>query len=332
MRKIRLTESELIHLVKRVISESIPTPAIRRLLTGGFRTTAVNALDDLLVLRAIDDYVVSGGSRVRLTNGNQVLDLFLNNRLKAKDMNTVFNEIFRTSIDDELIDELASWLVQQPNFINTYRNADEDQIVNALTPLYGPKQSQVLAKKFVQGNSPDPFVPINSFDLLTLPQVTQQQAENAFQALRQAYATDKRALKIIEQGREILEKTKPTNPNYRNILLSNRASIDRQLADIGVKKEIRIWFWNEIKKSPASKFAFHTTWAIALLSALAFIYRMFDTNGISAIGRGLEMVLGREITGNAQAYACELEIDWLCPDNNGGGRTNDDILNPNNVK
>ena len=52
MRKIRLTESDLVRLVKRVISENpVPTTIIRNLLRGGFLTNAVNALDELLVLR-----------------------------------------------------------------------------------------------------------------------------------------------------------------------------------------------------------------------------------------------------------------------------------------
>ena len=323
MKRIRLTESELVGLVKKIIKESIPVPLFRRFLVGAHLTTARNTLDDLLQLRYIDEYVDVNGQRVRMMDGQDVLENFKAGTLKPQDQQTVMYEIFRNTTEPQLINGLIDWQITQPAFINAYRNSNETQIATAMSPFIGQSNARLLARRFLQGNNPTPFYPINSFDMLTLPQATQQQADNVYDALRQSFALDKRALKIIEEGKAMLDKIKPTNPNYQNILLSNKATIDKQLADIGIKKELRNWFWTEIKKSPASKFAFHLTWSIALLSSLAFIYAMFDVSGISAAGRGLEAVFGEEIVGNARSYGCRIGMKFLCSD--GGGDAPDPV-------
>jgi hypothetical protein len=299
MRKIRLTESDLVRLVKRVISENpVPTTIIRNLLRGGFLTNAVNALDELLVLRQIDNNISSGSgaSSIRITNGNQVLDHFLNNRLKPVDQQTVFNQIFRTSTDDQLIDELSRWLVRHDSFINTYRNATPNQVYQALEPVYGARQARRIADEF----SLNPFNPIvNPGQYGFPPGLSPQQVQNAYEALRNMYATNPKALKIIDKSGEILKRISNTNDEtFRQSVYQNQQFINQQLQSLGLKQDAIKWFWSEIKKSPASKFAFHATWSIVLLAVVAFIFRMFEASGISAIGSAVEIVFGPNVREN----------------------------------
>jgi hypothetical protein len=183
--------------LKKIIKESIPVPLFRRFLVGGHLTTARNALDDLLQSRYIDDYVDVNGQRVRMMDGQDVLDnFFAGNRLRPQDQQTVMYEIFRNTTEPQLINGLIDWQITQPGFINAYRNSNETQITNAMSPFIGQSNARLLARRFVQGNvtpAPLPFI----YDVAGFPPpVTQQQVTTVYDELRKMYALKPESVEI----------------------------------------------------------------------------------------------------------------------------------------
>ena len=318
MKRIRLTESELVGLVKKIIKESIPVPLFRRFLVGAHLTTARNALDDLLQLRYIDEYVDVNGQRVRMRDGQDVLENFKAGTLKPQDQQTVMYEIFKNTTEPQLINGLIDWQITQPAFINAYRNSNETQITNAMSPFIGQSNARLLARRFVQGNvtpAPLPFI----YDAAGFPPpVTQQQVITVYEELRNMYALEPKALKFIDKGGDIIKRINSSTPeSFRNSVLSNKALIDQYLTDLRVSKEGRKWFWDLIIKNPATKFTIGTTWAIILLGSVAAIFAALEFSGISAVGSIFDIAFGPEARKNLENYACSRNWDWGCGD--GGG-------------
>lgn len=316
MKRIRLTESELVGLVKKIIKESIPVPLFRRFLTGAHLTTARNALDDLLQLRYIDDYVDVNGQRVRMRDGQDVLDnFFAGNRLRPQDQQTVMYEIFKNTTEPQLINGLIDWQVTQPGFINAYRNSNETQIANAMSPFIGQSNARLLARRFVQGNvtpAPLPFI----YDAAGFPPpVTQQQVTTVYDELRKMYALKPEALKFIDDGDDIIKRIDSSTPeSFRNSVLSNKAIIDQYLTDLRVSKEGRKWFWDLILKSWPTKVSIQIVWGVILFGSLAAIFAALKLSGISAAGSLFDIALGPEARQNLKKYACIRGWDWGCGD------------------
>jgi hypothetical protein len=324
MKRIRLTESELVGLVKKIIKESIPVPLFRRFLVGAHLTTARNALDDLLQLRYIDEYVDVNGQRVRMMDGQDVLENFKAGTLKPQDQQTVMYEIFKNTTEPQLINGLIDWQITQPAFINAYRNSNETQITNAMSPYIGQSNARLLARRFVQGNvtpAPLPFI----YDAAGFPPpVTQQQVITVYQELRNMYALEPKALKFIDKGGDIIKRIDSTTPeSFRNSVLSNKAIIDQYLTDLRVSKEGRKWFWDLIIKNPATKLTIGATWAIILLGSVAAIFAALELSGISAVGSIFDIAFGPEARKNLENYACSRNWDWGCGD--GGGDAPDPV-------
>lgn len=319
MKRIRLTESELVGLVRKIIKESIPVPLFRRFLVGGHLTTARNALDDLLQLRYIDDYVDVNGQRVRMRDGQDVLDnFFAGNRLRPQDQQTVMYEIFKNTTEPQLINGLIDWQVTQPGFINAYRNSNETQIANAMSPFIGQSNARLLARRFVQGNvtpAPLPFI----YDTAGFPPpVTQQQVTTVYQELRKMYALEPKALKFIDDGDDIIKSIDSSTPeSFRNSVLSNKALIDQYLTDLRVSKEGRKWFWDLILKSWPTKLSIQIVWGVILFGSLAAIFAALELSGISAVGSLFDVAFGPEARQNLKKYACIRGWGWGCGD--GGG-------------
>jgi hypothetical protein len=318
MKRIRLTESELVSLVKKIIKESIPVPLFRRFLTGAHLTTARNALDDLLQLRYIDDYVDVNGQTVRMRDGQDVLDnFFAGNRLKPQDQQTVMYEIFKNTSEPQLINGLIDWQVIQPGFINAYRNSNETQITNAMSPFIGQSNARLLARRFVQGNAPAPLPFI--YDAAGFPPpVTQQEVTTVYNALREMYALEPKALAFIDKGDDIIKRIDSTSPErFRQSVITNKAIIDQYLNQLKVSKEGRKWFWDLIFKSAPTKLMIVTVWGIILFGSVAAIFAALQLSGISAAGSLFDIAFGPEARKNLKNYACIRDWEWGCDD--GGG-------------
>lgn len=146
---VRLTESDLTRLVKKIINESIP-PAlgqILRNLDSVIKSRTTQRLETLLKNSEIDNFVFIDGRKGKITNGEQVLNNFINGSLTSKDSEKVFNVIFRTTEDAKDIDVMADFLVSQENFVLKYKGKTKEEIISELTPKYGEKQAKALAKK-----------------------------------------------------------------------------------------------------------------------------------------------------------------------------------------
>ncbi len=75
---VRLTESDLTRLVKKIINESIP-PAlgqILRNLDSVIKSRTVQRLETLLKNSEIDNFVFVNGKKGKITNGEQILNNF----------------------------------------------------------------------------------------------------------------------------------------------------------------------------------------------------------------------------------------------------------------
>lgn len=151
---LRLTESDLTRLVRRIISETTIPAGLGRILLNldqAVRARTIRNLEGLLVNREIDDFVSAGtGGTIRIKNGAQVLDHFINGRLRSVDSEKVFNSIFRSADDDEQINVMADFLMGQPTFVSKYKGKTKDEIVSLLTPKYGDKGAKNLAQKLTK--------------------------------------------------------------------------------------------------------------------------------------------------------------------------------------
>jgi hypothetical protein len=146
---VRLTESDLTRLVKKIINESIPPALVQvlRNLDNVIKSRTVQRLESLLKNNEIDNFIYVNGQRGSIRNGNQVLDNFINGRLTSIDSEKVFNAIFKTAEDPKDIDAMADFLMSQDKFVSKYNGKTKEEIISELTPKYGEKQAKVLAKK-----------------------------------------------------------------------------------------------------------------------------------------------------------------------------------------
>ena len=146
---VRLSESDLTRLVKKIINESIPKgfAQILRNLDQAVKLRTVNQLEGLLTKREIDNFIIINGRKGTIKNGEQVLNNFIEGNLRSADSEKVFNVIFKTAEDKEQIDVMADFLINQPNFVSKFKGKTKQEIISELTPKYGEKQAKVVADK-----------------------------------------------------------------------------------------------------------------------------------------------------------------------------------------
>ena len=159
---VRLTESDLTRLVKKIINESIPPALVQvlRNLDNVIKSRTVQRLESLLTNNEIDNFIYVNGQRGSIRNGNQVLNNFISGNLTSRDSEKVFNVIFRTTEDVKDIEVMADFLINQPNFVSKFKGKTKQEIISELTPKYGEKQAKVIADKL-------PSKPVN-FNIASL--------------------------------------------------------------------------------------------------------------------------------------------------------------------
>jgi hypothetical protein len=253
------------------------------------------------------------------------LENFKAGTLKPQDQQTVMYEIFKNTSEPQLINGLIDWQITQPSFINAYRRSNEAQIANAMSPLIGPSNARLLARRFVQGNAPAPLPFIYNTAGFP-PPVTQQEVTTVYNALREMYALEPKALAFIDKGDDIIKRIDSTSPErFQQSVITNKVIIDQYLNELKVSKEGRKWFWNLILKSPPTKLMIVMTWGILLFGSVAGIFAAFDLSGISAAGSLFDIVFGPKARKNLQNYACSRNWDWGCGDGGGDAPPPDDF-------
>ena len=126
---VRLSESDVTRLVKKIINESIPKglTQILRNLDQAVKLRTVQQLEGLLSKREIDNFIIINGKRGTIKNGEQVLNNFIAGNLRSADSEKVFNVIFKTAEDKEQIEAMADFLITQPNFVSKYKGKTKQE-------------------------------------------------------------------------------------------------------------------------------------------------------------------------------------------------------------
>ena len=157
MKKVLFTESDLNRLVKKIINES-PIPAalgrILRNLDSVIEARTLQRLEDLLRNSEIDNFIYVNGKKGKITNGEQILDNFINDRLTSKDSQKVFDVIFQTTENLNDMKVMADFLLGEKGFFLKYRGKTKEQLMSELTPKYGEKQAQILSDGIIYKNLP----------------------------------------------------------------------------------------------------------------------------------------------------------------------------------
>jgi len=166
MKKVRISESDFNRLVKRIINESA-NPGLLRLVNlfkGVSKSRAIRTFENMLSKNQIDDFIVTDkGVTIKIQNGEQVLDHFINGRLRSKDQDNVFRSILQ-SLDESNSDDLVvmnvmtDFLLDQPKFLSKYKNLDEIEQLKQLEEKYGETASEILVSKLKNKNIPKNLV------------------------------------------------------------------------------------------------------------------------------------------------------------------------------
>lgn len=137
-----ISETDLTKLVNRILNESNPILGkIAQAIRPVTRLRFVNSIDNLLTTGKIQNV---NKSSIVMRDGDEVLTNFLGNNLKSKDMQRVFNSIFREADDDQTIKVMSEYLLKRPGFVSRYEGMTDLDILTDLTNKYGIKQASVL--------------------------------------------------------------------------------------------------------------------------------------------------------------------------------------------
>lgn len=137
-----ISETDLTKLVNRILNESIAILGkIAQAIRPATRLKFVNSIDNLLTTGKIQNV---NKSSIVMRDGDEVLTNFLGNKLKSKDMQKVFNSIFRAADDDQTITVMSEYLLTRPGFVSRYEGMTDLDILKDLTNKYGIRQASVL--------------------------------------------------------------------------------------------------------------------------------------------------------------------------------------------
>lgn len=140
------------------LSEQIPPSTLRNVINSvgqRSRTRITQKLQNLLSRRGYDvDGFIEGVTNQgtpftrRIVTGQDFFDNFISGKVTERDAEIIFKEIFKSVDEPAVISDMADYIVKNnSDFVSQYKSKPKEQIINELTPLYGRKQSEILANK-----------------------------------------------------------------------------------------------------------------------------------------------------------------------------------------
>jgi hypothetical protein len=140
------------------LSESIPPAALRNVINSVSqlsKTRITQKLQNLLSRRGADvdgfiEGVTNNGTPFtrQISNGQDFFNNFILGKVTERDAEVIFKEIFKSVDEESVISDMADFIIKNnTDFVNRHKMKPKEQIISELTPVYGKKQSEILAKK-----------------------------------------------------------------------------------------------------------------------------------------------------------------------------------------
>lgn len=348
LRILNLHESlkeSILNPPKSLLNENVGTALLQ--ILRGFKTvikqsgTLMSKLDDMA-----RTFRNAGKYPGQVSSGEDLLDLFLAGRLSntsaTDDMATVLLSIFKTTDDISIIRALAKEMVDgdaifRQGVLNgsinpqvAFGTIQGDEILDYAYRAYG------RTNPFSPGGVYNPNTQFGNWNSNILPgfgQVPQVPPGYAVQKLKAKFAAQPRAAKLIANAEAEINKFIPQNMDEANqIVRDNEILINEMLKQRGLKEELWPEFKAALKKNWIAKGAMHFFIGLGISSLFMLLMKILGINGLTPlklIADGLGLLEGYEA---AKSALCKNGVEAFCGSSSPGGKTDDDILNPEAIK
>lgn len=347
LRIINLHESlkeSILNPPKSLLNENVGTALLKVL--KGFKTvikqsdTLMSKLDDMA-----KTFRSAGKYPGQVSSGEDLLDLFLAGRLSntsaTDDMATVLLSIFKTTDDISIIRSLAKEMVDGDVI---FRQGVLNGSINPQVEFGTTQGDEILDYAYQRYGRTNPFSPggvynpntqfgnWNSNVIPGLGQLPQIPQEYVIKKLRATFAGNSKALKYLDKAKDDINSFIPNSQkDAEDIIRKNEEFIDAYLAKKGLKEE----FWDMFKKTLINNWATKGALIFFILLGVSFVFMIsMKLTGFTGLTPLRNVAIGLNLQKEyeaAKAAICKSGLGWAC-ESSPGGKTDDDILNPEAIK